>query len=239
MECDSSVKDTGCPVDKNETSRTSRLSKLIHSPSLSPITVPNEDVEMVDSNIVIANVDLNAGAGNSSKSVHPKNDLNQSTLKAVKDDLFNDSDFDQILLTCSEKVEANIQNEKNVQKNNSESGKVTVAEDCLHDATKKQTVNTELSFFQNDESIDDILGNIDDSFIMNSLNNSKMMRHKSMPQQGQGSNHNDGTSEKQNRKSFSRHESMPVNQGKQAVQKQMGQGLGNSSESIYSSVSSK
>lgn len=220
-QCDISLKDpvSPSPIDKTVTNRTSRLSRVMHSPSLSPITVHNEDIEMVGNNAV----------GDGPSKTHLTNELNWSTLKSIKDDLLNDSDFDQILLTCSEKVEATIQKEKIDNRNNAESSKVKETEI----PTKKLAINTELSFFQNDESIDDILGAIDDSI----LNNSKLMRHKSMPHQSPSNNNikrNGVTDEKLNRKSFSRHESMPVNQGKRLVQRQMGQGLGGSSESMSS-----
>lgn len=262
--CDIVVKDTGCPDDDKYA--TINIPRLLHSPSLSPITVPSEeDIDMASPNTVIA-MSVTDTYNINSSTTHLTNELDQSTLKALKEDLLNDSDFDQVLLTCTEKAEANIENKKT---NNNRREPLLVATATTTatrtkvttvatiapaattsvkakaiptvDLTKGGPANNEFSLFlQNDESIDDLLGNIDDSVFMNSsnINNSKLIRHKSMPQHSPSTSNN-GSNDKQNRKSFSRHESMPVNQAKAAVQKLAGQGFSGSSESMNSNMSSK
>lgn len=135
----------------------------------------------------------------------------------LEQDLLNNSDFDQMLLTCAENVERKL-SQKHMAIGN--------VQNAPADTVKGTTpsLSNDMNLF-NDESIDDILGNIDDSFIMHTINKSKLSRHKSMPQellpqklqpkhqpnqsslqQQQPSNSNYAS----NRKSFARHESMPV-----------------------------
>lgn len=142
---------------------------------------------------------------------------------SFKRDLLNDSDFDQMLVTCTESAERKLSQEQiatgAVQQIPAEAANVTTVD--------KPSQSNHMSLIMNDESIDDILRDIDDSFIMQSINvtNSKMARHKSMPQelppQKQQSQPQKVTSPHQqpppqnskvmtNRKSFARHESMPV-----------------------------
>lgn len=93
---------------------------------------------------------------------------------AVTADLFNDSDFDQELLTCGEKVETNIFKECEANKK--------------PDATES-VVKT--LFFHNDESIDGVLGSIVDRVRQGSQSNQmngvsvqprrSLIRHESTP----------------------------------------------------------
>lgn len=150
-------------------------------------------------------------------------DLNNS----LKEDLLNDSDFDQVLSTCTETVEKTFSQEANSKQTDKKPQPKSAAKPI-----SKLNNSSYMNFF-NDESIDDILGDIDDSIISSgvNLNNSKLMRHNSMPQQTKPSHRQtevkqpqktaQSTAEKRNfsrinqstsvnRKSFTRHESMPV-----------------------------
>lgn len=142
---------------------------------------------------------------------------------SFKRDLLNDSDFDQMLVTCTESVERKLSQEQvatgAVQQIAAEAGNVP--------AVDEPSQSNNMSLIMNDESIDDILRDIDDSFIMQSINvkNSKMSRHKSMPQElppqklqtqpqkltsPQQQPPPQNTKVMTNRKSFARHESMPI-----------------------------
>lgn len=107
---------------------------------------------------------------------------------SLEDDLFNDSEFDQVLVTCTDNVEKNKMLEKQNEKAE-EQEKVKETAKLMQDVnemdkssksmseTAKANTSHWSSFF-NDESIDDILADMDENFI----NNSKLVRHKSMPQ---------------------------------------------------------
>lgn len=141
--------------------------------------------------------------------------------ESLKDDLLNDSDFDQILMTCTDNVE------KKLSQVCAVANKRNVTEEESTPPKKAMNTSNYMNLLQ-DESIDDILGNFDDTFIMNgiNLNNSKLMRHKSMPQQQpqqtQPQQQQKQTVQQQppqiacdnqpstSRKSFTRHESMPI-----------------------------
>lgn len=141
---------------------------------------------------------------------------------SFKEDLLNDSDFDQVLSTCTEDIEKNLS--QDLQRKNDQT--------MLNEQKSSAKLNNSsyMSFF-NDESIDDMLGSLDDSIITSSinLNNSKLMRHKSMPQQREQTKPQTetkvtekpkaeekrnfqkiGQSATTNRKSLIRHESMPI-----------------------------
>lgn len=138
-----------------------------------------------------------------------------------KQDLLNDSDFDQMLLTCTEGVEKNFSQEQLAP-----GTVVKIPAEAESNVTVEPSQSNNYMSLFNDESIDDILGNIDDSFIMHSINvkNSKLSRHKSMPQELQQqksqsepkkltSLHHQqpqNSTATMNRKSFARHESMPI-----------------------------
>lgn len=159
--------------------------------------------------------------GVATTSVANDNIINDS----LKEDLLNDSDFDQMLLTCTESVERNLSQEHM----ETETGQNVEADAMQSGSVPKPSQSNYMSLF-NDESIDDILSTIDDSFIMNSINvkNPKLSRHNSMPQELQPQKlqsgpHKLNTHQRQqqppqpqsskvttNRKSFARHESMPV-----------------------------
>lgn len=145
---------------------------------------------------------------------------NDDTLSdSFKRDLLNDSDFDQMLLTCTETVERKLSQEPTT------TGVAAQSKDTAETSNNATVAASQSNYMSllNDESIDDMLGNIDDSFIMNSINvnNSKMLRHKSMPQdmlQSQAPQCQPQRPPQQpkpapqnpNRRSFARHESMPV-----------------------------
>lgn len=177
---------------------------------VSPMNV--DDVSMLDE-------DFKIGIGVAGPSSCPPTATDGTTSDPFKQDLLNDSDFDQMLLTCTESVERKLSQEQMA----TQTDRKTSAE--VGNSTIKPSQSTYMSLL-NDESIDDILGNLDDSFIMQTLNgkNSKMLRHKSMPQDLQPQKQQSQPqklSSKQpqqphqsrvtiTRKSFTRHESMPI-----------------------------
>lgn len=133
---------------------------------------------------------------------------------SLANDLLNDSDFDQMLLTCTERVE------KSVFECSQSSGK------DLNARPENAKVGSGSSSEWNlliDDDADDLLSNIDiDIPINDSLNNSRFMRHKSMPQPQPISSSNAPVSIVQpnqitgrfkpvpSRKIFTRHESFPI-----------------------------
>lgn len=133
---------------------------------------------------------------------------------SLANDLLNDSDFDQMLLTCTERVE------KSSFECSQSSGKDVNAR------PEQKKIRSESSSEWNlfiDDGADDLLSNIDiDISISDSLNNSKFTRHKSMPQPQPKSSSNAPLSIVQpsqttgrfkpvtSRKSFTRHESFPI-----------------------------
>lgn len=143
-----------------------------------------------------------------------KSDDHQMLNDSLANDLLNDSDFDQMLLTCTERVE------KSTVECSQSSGKdVNSRPDQIQIESGS---SSEWSLFI-DDGADDLLSNIDiDIPISDSLNNSKFTRHKSMPQQQPKSSSNVPVSAVQSnqitgrfkpapsRKSFTRHESFPI-----------------------------
>lgn len=162
-------------------------------------------------------------------------------------ELLNDSDFDQMLLTCSERIEDAVglalsqqqhhqqpqqrQQQANdaitTQPTSSSSTSSSATAPTVTDIAKSSssTTSSELNLL-NDESIDDLLCNVDVDFPFgnDSMNNSKFMRHRSMPQEQQKATFSIAPRCDQpsiqpsrqfqmnaNRKSFARHESMPAN----------------------------
>lgn len=137
----------------------------------------------------------------------------------VADDLFNDSDFDQILLTC--KMPAQI---TDTCETKSESNKLSVKKASSAPEIKPSfsgsTGSGSGSNWNLVDDFDDLVKDIDfDVDISCTLNASaKFMRHKSMPQQPQKPNTSTAKPLKPqpstyvdlNRKSFTRHESMPI-----------------------------
>lgn len=143
----------------------------------------------------------------------PKKDDHQMLNDSLANDLLNDSDFDQMLLTCTERVE----------KSASECSQSSVKNINATPETKIGSgSSSEWSLFI-DDGADDLLCNIDiDIPISDSLNNSKFTRHKSMPQQQpilssnapvpmvQPSQKTGRFKPAPSRKSFTRHESFPI-----------------------------
>lgn len=151
--------------------------------------------------------------------------VEDTTLTTIKNDLLDNSDFDQELFTCTENVESNIieltqakksaEAKPNEAKMEAKIGSANVAQRTKEVGKERDQDAAKSDQFDNDESIDDILGRIDDSFIMNTVkNNSKFLRHKSMPQKE--------AAEPSGRKSFSRHESMPASSAQIASMKMSG-----------------
>lgn len=132
---------------------------------------------------------------------------------SLANDLLNDSDFDQVLLTCTERAEMTVsESQPNVKKSNS-----TPEIKCSGSSS------SDWNLFNDD--VDDLLSNIDiDIPISENLNNSKFTRHKSMPQQQQKpvstlnggismkipNQHSSSIRSNVSRKSFTRHESFPI-----------------------------
>lgn len=165
----------------------------------------------------------------------PKTDhflLNDS----LKMDLLNDSDFDQVLLTCTENAEKKLIEKQQllsqplsrtpVKKVNSDPEIKTSSTISTASTASIASSSSEWNLI-NDESIDDLLSNIDVDIPMNeALNNSKFQRHRSMPQSqanaAKTGNFSAVTIKQQPkqeenriqsnaiRKSFTRHESMPT-----------------------------
>lgn len=178
-------------------------------------SAPNEECPMNVDNMSIHDEGNRMDVGVASTSTA----VNDALSDSFKRDLLNDSDFDQMLLTCTETVERKLSQEPTTTGVAAQS-KVTA--EASNNATVVASQSNYMSLF-NDESIDDILGNIDDSFITNSINvnNSKLLRHKSMPQDKQQSQPAKSQPKRPpqqpipapqnpNRRSFARHESMPV-----------------------------
>lgn len=177
---------------------------------VSPMNV--DDVSMLDE-------DYKIGIGVAGPSNCPPAVADVTTSDPFKQDLLNDSDFDQMLLTCTESVERKLSQEQMATQTDR---RTSTQANC---STIKPSQSSYMSLL-NDESIDDILGNLDDSFIMQTINgkNSKMLRHKSMPQELQPQKQQSQPQKPSliqqqqpqqsrvtmNRKSFTRHESMPI-----------------------------
>lgn len=139
----------------------------------------------------------------------------------LKQALLNDSDFDQVLLMCTEVVEQKLTQEQ--MATGTVKNMPTDANKCLN---AEPSQNCNYRSLLNDESFDDVLGNIDDSAIMQSIHvkNSKLSRHKSMPQESQPHKQQSQSHPQRspyppqpqnstvttNRRSFARHESMPA-----------------------------
>lgn len=136
---------------------------------------------------------------------------------ALTDDLFNDSDFDQILLTC--KIPAqNVASETNFNQTSVKKAS-SAPEIKASDSSNSSGSNWNLI---DDDCFDDLVKDFDVDIPSDSLNTStKFSRHKSMPQQPQNpSTSNTKMMQQQathvqqnsymNRKSFTRHESMPI-----------------------------
>lgn len=147
------------------------------------------------------------------KQTENKPNLSDSTLNAFKNDLLNDSDFDQVLFTCGEKIDMETRIAQTQTATTAVDRKVLSTNDTKTSGNKATITSTAVnsSLFDNDESIDDIIGNIDDTFIMNSMmkmkQSTKFTRHNSMPPKADNNNTTATTSQ---RRSFIRHESMPV-----------------------------
>lgn len=216
--------DTGCP----ELNFNTNFSMANDSFSMSPI--PMVDATMVEP----------------MKPANMEQTIGNTTLDAIKHDLFNDSDFDQALLSCGDKIETNVAGPAPASTNaRSTTITSTVADVSVANATVKQSKDDPVPavnsyFLDNDESIDDILGSIDDTIIMNSvqkLNQSKMARHNSMPPQNETVNPNNF------RRSFTRHESMPISaaeilRGSKVSPSTVASSSMGSTESVQSVVSS-
>lgn len=143
--------------------------------------------------------------------INDKSTKNQMLNDSLANDLLNDSDFDQVLLTCTERVEAAVsKSQTNVKKANSTP---EIKTECSGSS------NSDWNLFNDD--VDDLLSNIDiDIPISDNLNNSKFTRHKSMPQeqpkpvttikQIQSNQYSSPLRPNTSRKSFTRHESFPI-----------------------------
>lgn len=159
---------------------------------------------------------------NKTNSASSDGEAKNTSITDIKNDLLNDSDFDQFLLSCTEDVERNLMQQKSSQNTSQNVSSKSITEGSTSSTgaerieQKSETKKTEpaasasdnnncdklWSLMDTDESIDDILSSIDDAAIINSMNQSaKFARHNSMPQ-----NNVIGL----NRKSFLRHESMPI-----------------------------
>lgn len=144
---------------------------------------------------------------------------------ALADDLLNDSDFDQILLTCKmpeQNVAASETNVNQTSVNQTSVKKASSAPEIkASDGSNSSGSNWNLI---DDDCFDDLVKDFDFEIPADSLNTSgKFTRHKSMPQQPQTpsstsstkpiqthSSHHAGNNSYLNRKSFTRHESMPI-----------------------------
>ncbi|XP_031619993.1 uncharacterized protein LOC116338709 [Contarinia nasturtii] len=142
----------------------------------------------------------------------------------LADDLLNDSDFDHILLTCKMPVQATAPCEQTVSESNRSSVKKANSAPEIKASGSGSTSSG--SNWNLVDDFDDLVKDIDfDEDITGSLNTSaKFTRHKSMPQQPQKPSTSSSTTPKTfkpqqskyvdnthlNRKSFTRHESMPI-----------------------------
>lgn len=137
---------------------------------------------------------------------------------ALANDLFNDSDFDQILLTCKMPAQ-NVTATGNAEANKTSVKKVDSTSDIKPSGSSNSSgSNWELI---DDDCFDDLVKDFDVDIPVNLMNTSaKFTRHKSMPQQPQSpatSNSKAYVPQQatfnqniNNRKSFTRHESMPI-----------------------------
>lgn len=140
------------------------------------------------------------------------------------EEMLNDSDFDQMLLTCSDRIDDAVMGSQRASGSAMPSKSTESPPSVTAGKTSSSTTSSELNLLE-DESIDDLLCNIDvDIPFINDANNSKFSRHKSMPQAQAKPATAKVTSARQeptkqpsthlqmnlNRKSFMRHESMPV-----------------------------
>lgn len=172
--------------------------------------------------------------------------IGNTTLDAIKNDLFNDSDFDEAFLACGDKIDTNVAGPKSTT---TDTNSATKASNAAHVSVTNSNIKQSKAdpvpavnsyFLDNDESIDDILASIDDSIIMKSmqtLNQSKMARHNSMPPQKETVNPTNF------RRSFTRHESMPIStaevlRGLKASSSTVASSSLGSTESVQSVVSS-
>lgn len=192
--------------------------------SMSPIAMPSD----------AADENANDAPSTTKENANAQQNLSDSTLNAFKNDLLNDSDFDQVLLTCGEKIE----NESKIA-----TGQAVVknaVEEVKQHSAKTENTNTPAGnsfFLDNDESIDDFICNIDDAFIMNSMlkmKQSKFSRHNSMPPKA------DNVNTTNQRRSFTRHESMPTSSVQnQQSRKEPGSVVTLSQSSTESAMSSR
>lgn len=165
----------------------------------------------------------------SSSNVHMMEDARQDVKTTnnyglddnIADDLFNDSDFDQILLTCKMPSEQEQASETVVTSEiQSIVKKASSAPEIKASGSSNSSgSNWNIAADDDDDYFDDLVKDFDVD-IPSTLNTSaKFTRHKSMPQQPQKPNNTSSTTTKSyvpqqssyvNRKSFIRHESMPI-----------------------------
>lgn len=209
--------DTGCPPDQDSSYVMSFANDSI---SMSPIP-------LVDAEEVVEVNDIHSPVAQK---------LGDETLNAIKNDLFEDSDFEQEMFSCVEKVVSSIeltQSKQSIDNKSNEQSQVKIIQQKPETKTESDAFKTLL--FDNDESIDDLLVNIDDSFISNSvlkLNNSKLLRHNSMPPKRD-------PPAPPGRKSFTRHESMPISSANLISKTSQTTTVTSSQCSIESGMSSK
>lgn len=138
-------------------------------------------------------------------------------------DMFDDSDFDQILLTCqipAEKKNTGTDNNQTTATNQTSVKKASSAPEIKTSCNNSSSSGSNWNL--DDDCFDDLVKDFDVDIPSDSLNTSaKFTRHKSMPQQPQTpSTSNTKVFKVQqsthlqnmhvNRKSFTRHESMPI-----------------------------
>lgn len=147
--------------------------------------------------------------------IHSQN-VNHGINDALADDLLNDSDFDQILLTCQmpAQKEATYETEASTQMSVKKAS--SAPEIKANDGSNSSGSNWNIN---DDDCFDDLVKDFDVD--ISSDSSAKFTRHKSMPQQPQKpstSNTKIFLPQKTtsvynnsiNRKSFTRHESMPI-----------------------------
>lgn len=164
------------------------------------------------------NIDVPMMDYNETVQKQSQNDQNHGINDALADDLLNDSDFDQILLTCKmpaqkEATYETVTNHTSVKKASSAPEIKTT-----NDGSNSSGSNWNLI---DDDCFDDLVKDFDVDIPSDSLNTSaKFTRHKSMPQQQQIPSTSSAKMFKpqqaisifnnNNRKSLTRHESMPI-----------------------------
>lgn len=141
------------------------------------------------------------------------------------EEMLNDSDFDQMLLTCSDRIDDAVMGSQQRAGSSGVPSTSTVSPpSVVAGKTSSSATSSELNLLE-DESIDDLLCNIDvDIPFINDSNSAKFSRHKSMPQeQAKPATVTVATVRREptkhpsprlqmnlNRKPFIRHESMPA-----------------------------